>query len=737
LQSNNELAQLKTFSLKPRILIPLTLALSILLGTFIYNVHQTHQIKISNIVHKRLRLLKRLFEKQLDSDSEHMYATVNALSLNQPIQAAWLAKDRKLLQELALPMLTELRGKYQITHLYFHQTDRVSFLRVHKPELHGDLIDRVTLLEAEKTGRYFSGCELGPLGTYTLRVVYPWRINSQLVGYIEIGKEIAMVVSKLRAVLSNEFYISIYKQFIDREQWERGMKMLGRESSWDQLDESVIVYHTLPIVPRVFQDYLSAGQHQYWKVEPDLKLQLNHQAYRVAVIPLFDAGNQDVGDLVMLYNVTDLETSSRKSILIAGIVCVFVGLALFILFSAILGKTEKKLVISRHELIKARNELEEKVKQRTVALEETNKELQIKIEQHKKAEEQQRLQGEIATNMSEGIFLIRVSDGSIVYTNPKIEKVFGYDHNELIGKPVSILNAPTEKDPEETANEITKSLKEKGVWQGDVYNIKKDGTPFWGYASASIFNHSQYGEVFVSVYQDITEQKETEKTLKRSQEKLRNLSTHLQSVAETERINIAREIHDELGQLLTAVKIDLTWLMNELSDGKKPLVKKIKTTLSNIDSGIQTVKKISSDLRPNLLDRFGVIPALKRHAKEFQTRMGIKCEITFNTDHLTLDKDHATAIFRIFQESLTNIARHADASMIKASLEKEDSKLYLKIKDNGKGITANEIASTTSFGIMGMRERALFIGGTLEINGVAGKGTTIIVTVPSPGKVSS
>lgn len=713
------------------------MALSILLGMFIYNVHHTHQRKISKIVHNRLRLLKILLKKQLESDSDHMYATVKALSLNQQIQAAWLARDRKLLQELALPILTELRDKYQITHLYFHQTDRVNFLRVHKPEFHGDLIDRVTLLETEKTGRHFSGCELGPLGTYTLRLVYPWRIYDQIVGYIEIGKEIANVVSKLPVVLSNEFYISIYKQFIDREKWESGMKMLGRESSWDQLDESVIVYHTLPMVPRVFRDYLSAGQHQYWKVEPDLKLQLNHQAYRIAVIPLFDAGNQDVGDLVMLYNVTDLEASSRKSILIAGIICFFVGLALFILFSTILGRTEKKLDISRHELIKARSELEEKVKQRTVALEKTNKELQIKIEQHKQAEEQQRLQGEIATNMSEGVLLIQVSDRSIVYTNPKIEKMFGYDHKELIGKPVSILNAPTEKNPEETAKEITNSLKKKGFWQGEIYNIKKDGTPFWGYVSASIFNHSQYGDVFVSVHQDITEYKETEKTLKHSQEKLRNLSIHLQSIAETERINIAREIHDELGQLLTAVKIDLTWLMNELSDGKKPLVKKIKTTLSNIDSGIQTVKKISSDLRPNLLDRFGVIPALKRHAKEFQTRMGIKCEITFNTDHLVLDKDYSTAIFRIFQESLTNIARHADASMIKASLKKEDSKLYLKIEDNGKGITTNQIASATSFGIMGMRERALFMGGTLEINGVAGKGTTIIVTIPFPGKISS
>ncbi len=145
----------------------------------------------------------------------------------------------------------------------------------------------------------------------------------------------------------------------------------------------------------------------------------------------------------------------------------------------------------------------------------------------KKAEEKSLVHSKIITNMLEGVYLIRASDGIIVYTNPTFEKMFGYGHGEMIGKHVSIVNAPTKKDPKKTAKEITAYINKHGVWKGEILNIKKDGTPFWCYASVSIIDHPEHGNVFVSVHTDITEQKKAEEALKMSESKYRLLLENL------------------------------------------------------------------------------------------------------------------------------------------------------------------------------------------------------------------
>lgn len=218
--------------------------------------------------------------------------------------------------------------------------------------------------------------------------------------------------------------------------------------------------------------------------------------------------------------------------------------------------------------------------------------------------------------------------------------------------------------------------------------------------------------------------------LAEANDELRNLSAHLQSVREVERKGIAREIHDELGQLLTALQMDLSDITIDLPQDQKPLVEKTKSMSKLIDTCIQTVQRISSNLRPSILDDLGIVPAIEWHAEEFQTRMGIKCEFTSNAENIVLDKNCSTVIYRIFQETLTNVARHANATQVKANLRKESEELILKIEDNGKGITKEDMSSPKSFGIIGIKERALFVGGKVEIEGDKGKGTTITVSIP-------
>jgi len=237
------------------------------------------------------------------------------------------------------------------------------------------------------------------------------------------------------------------------------------------------------------------------------------------------------------------------------------------------------------------------------------------------------------------------------------------------------------------------------------------------------------GEI-VAVFDDVTERVQAEEELKRSQEELRNLAEYLQSVREKERTSIAREIHDELAQALTALKMDISWLSKKLPKDQKTLLEKTRAMTKLTDTTIKTVKRISTELRPGLLDDLGLAAAIEWQAEEFKNRTGITYKLTIDPEEITLDPDRSTAIFRIFQETLTNIARHAKATMVTASLKEKDDKLELRVRDNGKGITKEQISDPQSFGLMGIRERAKSWGGEVKISGRPGKGTTVIVRMP-------
>lgn len=229
---------------------------------------------------------------------------------------------------------------------------------------------------------------------------------------------------------------------------------------------------------------------------------------------------------------------------------------------------------------------------------------------------------------------------------------------------------------------------------------------------------------------DITDRKEAEEQLQASRKQLRSLSAHLESVREEERKNMAREIHDELGQILTALKIDLSSLAEQSAEEQQLLLGNVKSMRELIDTAIETVKRISTELRPAILDDLGIAVALEWQAEDFSRRTRIKCEFISRPKDIVLDADRSTAIFRIFQEALTNVARHSHASKVRAVLTKETDRIVLRIKDNGKGIEEKQIDDPKAFGIIGMRERAHFLGGEVRFNSAAGKGTSITVSIP-------
>ncbi|MBI3459868.1 GAF domain-containing protein [Candidatus Acetothermia bacterium] len=228
---------------------------------------------------------------------------------------------------------------------------------------------------------------------------------------------------------------------------------------------------------------------------------------------------------------------------------------------------------------------------------------------------------------------------------------------------------------------------------------------------------------------EIAERKQTEDRLISSQGQLRALAAHQHSRLEEERTHLAREIHDDLGQLLAALKMDLAWLSKKLSE-QQPLQEKTKSLIQLVESTAKSMRKIVMELRPGVTEDLGLIAALEGLAQEFQMRSKIKSQFTSNVKELSLGTEYSTAIYRIVQEALTNTARHAHATEVQISLCEQADQLILTVRDNGKGINSQDMTKAKSFGLLGIRERALVFGGEVEIDGVARQGTTLTVRIP-------
>jgi PAS domain S-box-containing protein len=366
------------------------------------------------------------------------------------------------------------------------------------------------------------------------------------------------------------------------------------------------------------------------------------------------------------------------------------------------------------------------------------------ITQRKQVEDRLKLFSRAMEEATDGVQIVDL-EGRIVYSNKALEEMFGYTAGELTGRHVNELGV----EREFSSRVIIPGIIQTGSWSGELMSVRKDGSqfPVW-LSTALVKNEKGESIALVGIIRDITERRKAEAALRKSHvelevlvhertaelrminEQLSMFSSYLQEAREKERTAIAREIHDELGQSLTALKMDLSWLKKRLPKDQKPLLEKEASMSELVESTIQTVKKISSELRPGILDHLGLTAAIEWQAEEFQKRTGIPCLISIVPEEILPDKERSTTIFRIFQETLTNITRHAKATKVSVRLEKEDGRLILEVKDNGKGITEKQLSDLKSLGLMGIRERAASWGGHVNMKGVRNGGTTVIVHIP-------
>jgi PAS domain S-box-containing protein len=333
-------------------------------------------------------------------------------------------------------------------------------------------------------------------------------------------------------------------------------------------------------------------------------------------------------------------------------------------------------------------------------------------------------------NANDAVFVTQLSDeksyGDFIEVNEVACERLGYSKEEFLQLSPSAIVAP--KSIADFNFNINKLMNEGHVIY-DLVHRAKDRKLIPVELNSHLFQYNEKPTV-LSIARDITERKQAEEKLRRTSKLLRELATHLQSIREEERTMIAQEIHDELGQVLTALKIQISLLANKLNDDQKPLKQKINSLLDMIDASVESVQKISAKLRPGILDELGLIAAIEWQTEEFEKMTNVKCSLVLPKEDLVLEKNKSTAIFRILQEALTNIARHSQATKVLISLLNYKSNVSLEIQDNGKGITQEQIKDFKSLGIHGMEERAMVFGGQVYIEGISGKGTTVKVEIP-------
>jgi PAS domain S-box-containing protein len=338
-----------------------------------------------------------------------------------------------------------------------------------------------------------------------------------------------------------------------------------------------------------------------------------------------------------------------------------------------------------------------------------------------------------AFNANPTLSTISTLDGRFLNVNEQFLQTTGFSRAEVIGKTALELNMWPSL---ENRSRLMQALKEKGFVRGFEVELRtKSGEHRMLLLSVEQIE-LENRPCLLHSGQDITDRTQVEAALRDSQERLRALSARLQYVREEEGKRISRAIHDELGGALTGLRWDLEGIAENLGDTPKGVNvqaarEKIPPMMDLIESTITTVRRISSDLRPRFLDDLGLIAAVEWQLQQFQSRTGIDCNCETALEKWDLDPDRATAVFRIFQEILTNVLRHAQATQVRVEILKESDAVVLEVRDNGRGITESEKANRRSLGLLGMRERALLFGGQVVITGAAGKGTRVSVRVPA------
>ncbi|MCU1383562.1 MAG: hypothetical protein JWL71_2259 [Acidobacteria bacterium] len=371
---------------------------------------------------------------------------------------------------------------------------------------------------------------------------------------------------------------------------------------------------------------------------------------------------------------------------------------------------------------------------RLIAIEGIGRDVTDRIEaEHRLAERESRFRL-LAENAADMIYRYRVfPDPQTEYVSPAAAAITGYTAEQMMSEPTMGLRIvhPDDRQLAVAMIEDAERFQAPTVLRyvrpdGRVVSVEHRNTP--------IFDDTGRVVAIEGIGRDVTESLAIHDRLRVSETRLRRLAASLHSARESERANVARELHDELGQALTSLKIDLTRTLRDLIPLHlaPEMVDRMQSMVGGIEVATETVRRLATALRPPALDHLGLAAAIELEGAALARRTGLRCRISGNLRAAGLTNEETTAVFRIVQEALTNIVRHADASVVRIVMRETQRHMSVTVQDNGRGITATAIDDAASIGLLGMRERAELIGARLEISGQAGKGTVVVITLPNP-----
>ena len=517
--------QTKSEHLRRSILLPLLFALAVLLAASVASLLAIQRLNIRSDINSKIKEVENLFPALLEVETNLLSAQIDFLKEENVLQDLWITKDREQMLQHTSPIFTAIKAKYNVTHIYFIDLEQICFLRVHKPGRYGDFINRATMNAASRNMSPAGGIELGPLGTLTLRVVHPWFINGNHVGYIEIGKEIHHITPIMKRSLDVDLVFTIHKAELKRADWENGMQMLGRQADWDLFHSSVIIDATVENIPKEIGARLGLTHREY--AEDIIQFTNDDVKLRARFLPLLDVAARDIGEIIVLLDVSDKISGLTTITLYVLSFYLLLGLLLFIFMYFLLGVTEKKLKSFQDNLISEINErtqaekelkvhrdkLELLVQERTEELNDSLVKLKKEADERELAEQALRLsEAQFRGVFEDSALGITISDvnGHIITCNPAYQKMLGYRQEELREMTFSALTYS--EDIQKHMGLYEELLAgTRDFFQAEKRYVSKDGKVIWGQLTVSLVRDQDQKPLFViGLIEDIGEKKALE-----------------------------------------------------------------------------------------------------------------------------------------------------------------------------------------------------------------------------------
>jgi len=355
--------------LKFKILFPVLITLVCILVSFMIGIISVQKMTSKKYVKQKIKGVDQLFQGYLSEEARFLSAQIDMVKKNKSLQRPFLLKKREALYKQAKPVFEKLLAQHKITHFYFTDLFRTTFLRVHNPGRFNDEIDRFTTIKAQREKKIASGIELGAFGTFTLRVVQPWIIDGKLEGYIELGMEIEHIAPKIKKIMDSDLFFMINKSDLSRSKWEEGVQMMGKKGNWDLFPDFVVTDQTMSDIPFEIKKYLA---HTHGKNPDVISMTTNNKKYYLGFIPLIDAFNKSVGDIVVLWDVTVLHNRILNLWLIVFIISIGISISLFLFFIKYIGKIEIDIFTGHNDLHLANLDIEKTNHELEKAIERAN-----------------------------------------------------------------------------------------------------------------------------------------------------------------------------------------------------------------------------------------------------------------------------------------------------------------------------------------------------------------------------